>query len=387
MTILLLSIVSCKKDKFDVRPASQQTGPGLYFSADNGLRSTNSTTNSIVSSGQTVSANAQYRFSFYLGSGATGTYIWKTGAGTIIYMSPIAENTKDSLLPAGTYTIDVNGTYLGTPFSYTNITLILSTPGSVSTSPVRLYNFTVSAGTASVSVAVNKAILNPLGITDTLFYCKQINGIGFMTSQITSIVGDTCYFNLTWPGATNSLIQFIVKKQPANIWMNPATPGVGYTVPSTLYDPTSTAFWQFNYTISTTTATITALNGNILLNYAIAPALPIPGTAGDWAANSYTVRHTGLTFWFLLSSQSNMVVYYYVDTTIYPGNGPSAMTLITPVAWAPNPNYGEVTFPAGTFGEVHIVVGNINGVTFAPYSLMYNSGLYVTTLSQYVITL
>ncbi len=382
LSILVITMSSCKKydmaaPNLPEQPQQVNKNVSLHFSL-NGIQQ-----KGLITSGQTVSGDTAYYFSFWL-SPATGDPIamgiWtiSNSNGVTVYQSATAENGIDfKPAMAGTYTLGVTGNLAGQAFSYSNITVIATGAGNGNNpglpnpcSPVRLHSLQVSGGTASVGVVISKREYQAQSSANW-FHLFRINGQGFTTNQAVTSETDSVRFTLSFPAVNQTYVEFNAgfhDGSTGGMWLTPGAgspPSILYTAGNIPYNYSSNYF-GFRFHVNGNLNEIRTYNGTLLLSTGGA-SIPIPGNQGDGPANNYQVRNSGYIHYFK-SAIVNPTFRYRIGNTSY--------TELPATSLAINNEYFQVNIPAGTMGEMRFQYGSGTGANFVPASSMANSMYY-----------
>lgn len=398
--------LGCEKEYDIFEPEQHLLEPPLStislrysVSTPNTKSTTSETTNkgSLVS-GQTISGDSSYYFSFWLEPAegnniADGIYqITNNATGAIVYgPSAQAENGIDFLFPSsGDYTLRVQGNYEGVAFDYNDITVIVTQSGGDDdnptippTSPVRLYNFAINEGSASVHVAINKNEYASQ-TSSNWFHIYRINGTSFVTNQAVTNEVDSVRFVLNFSATNNTFVEFNTAfhdGSPGGMWLTPSAgenPSILYSGSTNIPYNNSGSFFGFRLHItSTSQAELRTYNGVTVATAGATSNVDIPGENGDGPASGYVVRWSGYKH-FIKTALSNPTFRYKIGAE-------GTWTFLTLTQNA-NPDYRELTFPNGTTGELHFQWGSgETSATFVPATTEMSASMYwQTTLSTLV---
>ncbi len=369
----------------------------LHYSTGIVTKSTNSN-KMLVESGGEITGVIDYFFSFWLEPAngeeiAKGVFKITNASNQVVYQSVNPENGIDIKFPTlGVYTLTVNGSFGGNPFSFTGVTINVVAPGEVPedpvdpdpivtslTSPVNLSNLNSSGSNVTVDVSIKKETYLVNGTS--WFFVKRTNGAGFQ--QLNNIVndGDSVRFVLTFPKTNNTIVEFntgcYLNGSP--MWM---TPSAGET-PSILAGESgnpyadSENYFAMKLTVSGQNLILKSISGEIVLtNDPTLNPLTIPGNAGDGEDGEYTIRWSGYTHFFKTAEVSPAFRYKV-------GNEAWTYPAVSP--YSENLEYFKVNIPNNTSGEMHFQFGKMSGTTFIPdYAGMAPSMYYDAEIGHLV---
>jgi hypothetical protein len=378
--IILIAASGCEKD-FNFAPISKGQEPNgsveLKYSKG------------IIFSGDTIYGDSAYYFGLWLTpstgtSIATGTFEIKY-QNNIIYLSSAPENGIDWKAPyPGEFDLDVTGNFQGTPFSYTNIKIFV-TGGAVptlATSPVRLSNFIVSGGMASVDIAVSKA--EHIQFTNsTWFYVRRVNNMNWSTNNSVVNQGDSVFFTLTFPATNLAYAEFNVAYHDGSVggmWLTPSAgnpPSILYSGSQNIpYNGSGSFFGLRLHILSPSQSELRTHSGVLLLSTGTA-ANPIPGNNGDGIMNNYQVRWSGFAHWFKTSLAS--------PTFRYKIGINGTWAYLSAQQWAQNPDYFQVEIPIGTIGELRFQFGTGTGSSFIPATGEMSNSMYYEAVTTSLV--
>ena len=391
LLLISVALISCQKDfNFHENEGPVNEAPNSEVKLHFGLNGAKGVTGEIVS-GQTVTGDSAYYFSFWLTdlSGQplpTGTYTIKNSTNQVLYLSANAQNGIDFKFPlAGTYSLNVTGSYNGSYFSFA-ITVIVTgatpppPPATTPTSPVRLYGFNVSGGNATVNVAISKFEYQNYSSLQW-FHVTRINSNNFVTNQAVTSEPDSIRFTLNFPAINNSYVEFngaFHDGSTGGMWL---TPNAG-NPPSILYSGSqnspynsSGSFFGFRLHLVSGGAELRTHSGTLLLT--TVSSLPIPGNNGDGPSNNYQVRWTGYTH-YVKTSVVNPTLRYRIGLS-------GSYSYLSLSQLSSNNNYYEFNIPGGTTGEFRFQFGSGTGTGFVPAnSEMSNSMYYISATGELV---
>lgn len=361
-----------------------------------GLSVTTSGGNMKIASNQTIYTDSVYYNSFWL-TPATGTVIpmgmwtiWDSN-NVVIYQSAVVENGIDIKFPFnGNFTLEVSGTYQGNPFLFNNITIVVGSvlppppPPVTATSPVRLYNFAVSGGTATVDVAISKAQWQSQSGA-TWFHVKRVNNLNFLGNQAVVSTTDSVFFSLSFSAINQTYVEFNAAfhdGSPGGIWLIPSygtPPSILYTgVTGVPYNGSENFFGFRFHDAGSGIYELRTHSGTLVLSTITPTPPPIPGNAGDGALNNYQVRWSGYDHWFK-TNQTNPTIRWRMGTT-----GTYTYISPNPIVWANNTAYITWTFPQLT-GQVRWQNGTGTGASFVPDTVGMAHSMYYDASTQELV--
>lgn len=372
-----------------VVPVPETVGLSATTSSGSGMK---------IASGQTIYTDSIYYSRFWLtpatGNIVVGMWTIRYPNNTIFYQSVSPENQADTIFPhGGNFSLEVSGTYQGQTFLFNNVTVIVGSapppppPPTIPTSPVRLYNFNVSGGIATVSVAISKAQWqNQSGAT--WFHVKRVNGLNFLDSLYVSSTIDSVFFSLIFSAINQNYVEFnsgFYDGSVGGVWLIPgygATPSILYTGAVGVPYGGSENFFGFRFhDAGSGVYELRTHSGTLVLSTSTIAPPPIPGNAGDGAGNNYQVRWSGYYHWFK-TNEPNPTLRWKMGPT-----GTWNYLTPNPVIWSANPNYVTWEFPQLT-GQVRWQNGTGTGASFIPdFTGMTNSQYYNTTSNELVVNM
>lgn len=390
MVIAGVMSTGCEKDfKFvdnngngNEDPTPKAVGLSVSTPSGNGMK---------IASGQTLYTDTVYYNSFWLtpAVGATipmGIWTIRDSNNVVMYQSAIAENGIDIKFPKnGNYSLEVSGTYQGTPFLFNNITIVVGTvspppppPPTTATSPVRLYNFSVNGGTATVDVAISKAQWQSQSGA-AWFHVKRFNNLNFLGNQSVVSTTDSVFFSLTFSAINQAYMEFNAAfhdGSPGGVWLIPSygtPPSILYTGSSGVPYGGSENFFGFRFhDAGSGVYELRTHSGTLVLSTSAITPPPIPGNAGDGSLNNYQVRWSGYYHWFK-TNEPNPTLRWRMGPT-----GTWNYLTPNPTVWPSNTAYITWEFPQLT-GQVRWQNGTGTGANFVPDTVgmahsMYYSG-------------
>lgn len=390
--LIIFSIIigGCRKD-IDVESPKKDQVPEKKVELNFSIKEGKSTKekNGLIVSGQTLSGNINYYFNFWLSpaSGeniALGIFTITNEGGTKVYETSTPENGIDFKATAtGDYTLSATGNYGGENFSFTNITIKV-TSGGVDpedpnpTSPVTLKNLRIVNDNALVDVTISKKEYSEYSNV-SWFHVYRINGSGFQGNQAVINETDSIKFTLTFSATNQNYVEFNAGfYNNADPWW--FTPNAGQT-PSILYAggantpfTSSGNYFGFRLVVNGQNAEIRSYSGITILTTSTGSNDPIPGNNGDGPANNYQVRWSGYTHYFK-TTDSNPTFRYRIGAT-------GTYTFLPATQVATNTAYYSVEIPSGTTGELRMQFGTGTGANFLQNSTMMSNSMYYETSTQ-----
>ena len=392
---IIFAASGCRKDFDSIKPSTTTSNgnnnvSGLTLNFQVGGKKS---VNEVITSGATVTGDIAYKFRVWLepSSGSTiakGTYtITYNSTGVAVYNSTGLENGIDFTAPyVGTYTLTCSGTYNGNAFSYTGVSIIVTSSTIVTTpatAPVKIKGMTITSGTANVSCSINKTELDAIAGT-SYFYVERINGNNFTCNALTGsqVIGDSVFFTFSFPVTSLSDVDFNAGKYNSTsnpIWLSASIPASN---PSILFAGNSVGnYFRVRLTVSGNIATLSAPNGQVLFIVNAGTNAIIPGNNGDDATHGYTLRWSGLIQYCDFLSNATIPIFRYkvgsTGTFIE-----SAATLTSGTT-----TYYQSALPTGTIGTIYMQFGNYVGSTFVPLTNLSNSMYWDATSGCLVVTI
>lgn len=376
---------NCKEFEFEgpknVNPDPTETKVTLNFSSSNdGEKSFK------VISGETLTGDSQYYFSFWLSpskddSIALGIWIVKDSSNNVIYQSSVVENGIDIKFPRnGKYYIEVSGSQPSN-FIFNNIKIVVGKtttpppPPATATSPVRLYNLKLKDdGNATVDVVISKAEHQAFS-NSNWFYVRRIDNTNWSTNNAVVSETDSVRFTLTFSNSDNSYIEFNTAYHDGStggIWLKPSIgnpPSILYSgAENTPYGGSGSFFGFRVKRISSTQMELRTYSGILLLSVGGSTPAPIPGNNGDGLADNFQIRWSGYTHFFKTVA-TNPTFRYKIGPT-------GTWTFLTATQLTSNSSYFQVEIPTGTSGQLRFQFGTGTGTNFVPASSEMNNSMY-----------
>ncbi len=349
-----------------------------------------------VYNGQTLLTDSIYYNSFWLApaTGAiisTGIWLIRDSNNNSIYQSAMPENGIDIKFPSnGNYSLEVSGTYQENPFLFNNITIVVGTvfppppTPATATSPVRLYNFSVSGGTATVNVAISKAQWQSQSGA-VWFHVKRINNLNFLGNQAVTSTTDSVFFSLSFSAINQAYVEFnsaFHDGSTGGVWL---IPGYG-TPPSILYTGAmglpyegSENFFGFRFhDVGAGVYELRTHSMTLILSTATPTTPQIPGNAGDGVFNNYQVRWSGYYHWFKTNEPNPSLRWRMGPAEAWNYLTPS------PTIWISNSNYVIWEFTQLT-GQFRWQNGAGTGDNFVPDTIGMAHSMYYDANTQELV--
>lgn len=367
--VVLLSIIAvmsaCKKFDFEENEEVGLSEEKTTLYVSNGGQKSNE----IVRSNDTVYGVIDYYFKFHLSPNTSiGNFSITDSVGSMVFNS--ASNSIDwKALYTGVYKLNV----LGKNFNYTNITIIVTSSGTINPpnpgpyAGPRLYNLVVGDSTVSVNVAVTKAEYKNSAYP--WFWLYRTNRLNFITKLPLTTGTDSVFFTITFPRISGTIIEFntgINDGSVGGIWLTPSA--YSGPLPGSNGNPYSYSgsYFGFKFIIGNNFE-IQSIGGTTILSV----SNNLPGSAGDDYINHYRVRWTGNNYYLRTSA---------TDFRYKVGNG--SWNYISLTTLSTNSNYMTCTFPSGISGQVSFQWGvGASDATFKSWTLeMSESKFYISSL-------